>query len=389
MPPKHILFLTSWYPTRLVPDLGTFVQSHANAAAGKNIVSVVFAVSDPGLAEGQQEIVQKQKGNLFEVIIFYGKIRSGIFGSWKKLRTYQKAMAEGIRIAADKNGKPALLHLHVIWPAAVATLLFLRKNKVPLVITEHWSGYLPEDGNYKGYFLKRTTRAIVRQASIITVVSGQMMSAMKRHGLGKNFIALPNAVDINLFAPLPVKRHNTSIRLLHVSVLIDREKNITGLLHVMKELSRQEDITLDIIGDSPERPAHESFAKSLDILNKTVFFRGFQKPAEIPLAMQQADALVMFSNYEGMPMTIIEAQSCGLPVIATKVGAIAEMVNKSQGILVSPGKESELKEAILAFAEKRAFFSPGKIRDHAVQTYSFDAVSEKLENIYSSVLHAH
>lgn len=384
----HILFIASWYPNRNAPALGNFIQQHARAAAMKNRVSVVYACSDENLPEGKTEAKQNSKGNLNELIVYYGKIRSKIpiLSQLKKSKAYQSAIRSAVLHAVKLNGKPDVLHVHVIWPAAIAVMPILKDLNVPLVISEHWSGYLPEDGNYKGIMLKSYSQKLAKEARLITVVSSRMEKAMRHHGLGNQFSVLPNTVDTKLFRLSAAKKSKNEFRLLHVSMLVDREKNISGILRVMKSLEDHPEISLEIVGEGPERKTHESLAASLGILNKSVRFSGYKDASGVSDAMQNSDALLMFSHYEGMPVTIIEAQSCGLLVIASRTGAIPEMVRENEGILVDPGKEAELKQAILSLKEKRNTVSPAAIRERAVKQYSPEAVAGILNGIYSSVM---
>lgn len=87
-----------------------------------------------------------------------------------------------------------------------------------------------------------------------------------------------------------------------------------------------------------------------------------------------------------MPVTIIEAQSCGLPVIASRTGYIPEMIRENEGIIVAPGNENELKQAILKMQSELKNYSSTAIRERAVKQYSFRAVGEKLNSIYLSAI---
>jgi glycosyltransferase involved in cell wall biosynthesis len=385
---RHILFIASWYPGKNAPALGNFIQQHARAAAIDNIVSVVYASADKTIEEGKIVIEENHSGNLSEYRVYYGKINSSVplLSKLRKRDAYRNAIKTGIETASLKSGKTDILHVHVIWPAAVAILPMLDKINAPLIISEHWSGYLPEDGNYKGIIQKNISKRIAEKAKHITAVSQRMIDAMKGHGLGKTFSILPNTVDTKSFHFKNKSTDDSKLKLLHVSMLVDREKNISGLLRVMKELEVRPEISLEIIGDGPERKGLEEMAKQSGILNKSVFFRGFQNAGEIASSMQNADALIMFSNFEGMPVTIIEAQCCGLPVIATKVGYIPNMVNESQGILVEPVNESGLKNAVLDFLKKRNSFEREKIGAVATGKYSLHAVGQELNNLYASIL---
>lgn len=386
---SHILFISSWYPNRQAPALGNFVQRHARAAALHHNVSVVYAASDPQLKKGEFDFSVNEEEHLLEVRVNYSKSTGGIalFTAWKKAQRYKKAIELGIRQATDHFGRPDLLHLHVAWPAGVAALPAAQKLNIPLLLSEHWSGYLPEDGNYRGVMMKRFTQQVVARAQHVTAVSQRMIAAMQAHGLKNEYSILPNVVDTGLFAPAAAMSAHPGLRLVHVSMLVDREKNISGILRVMSELKDRSDITLDIIGDGAERAQHEAQAQQLGILGKTVFFRGFKTSEEVAPAMRSADALLLFSHFEGMPVTIIEAQACGLPVIATRTGAIEEMVNEAQGLLVPCGDEKKLREAILEMAQKKNRYDAGAIRAQAVQRYSMASVAQQLNDLYTRILH--
>src|ERR1041385_7463703 len=145
--PLHILFLASWYPNRNFPALGNFIQQHARAASGRNIISVVYASAEKNIPEGKIELIEHHSGNLSEYIVYYGKVQSKIplVSKLRKRDAYKNAIQVGVENAKKKNGNFDLMHVHVIWPAAIAALSLLKEFKVPLLISEHWSGYLPED----------------------------------------------------------------------------------------------------------------------------------------------------------------------------------------------------------------------------------------------------
>jgi glycosyltransferase involved in cell wall biosynthesis len=140
------------------------------------------------------------------------------------------------------------------------------------------------------------------------------------------------------------------------------------------------------VGHGAERLLHEAHADRLGILNKNVFFSGFKNTEAVAETMRRSDALLMFSHFEGMPVTIIEAQCCGLPVIASAVGAVPEMVSPANGFLVKPGDETALEKAILELKEKKTSFNPAAIREKAVAIYSRASVSRELDRLYQSVL---
>lgn len=113
-------------------------------------------------------------------------------------------------------------------------------------------------------------------------------------------------------------------------------------------LARQSrpDLHLTLIGDGPERPALRAEAAPL---GDAVRFVGYQSQDAVALALKQADALVLPSFAEGVPVVLMEAMAAGIPVIATRIAGIPELVEDGiSGHLVPPGDCATLASAILA-----------------------------------------
>jgi L-malate glycosyltransferase len=385
---KHILFIASWYPHSKMPNQGVFIRRHAIAASSNNRISVVFAYGDASLAAGQISISIKKYTNLTEFYVAWSTklVTSKLLEPWVKSKLYKKAIAKGVNEAIQLHGKPELLHLHVIWHGIVGALPILKQLKIPLIISEHWSGYLPEDGNYQGLLMKYYTRKAIRLAKKVTVVSKAMQNSMEKHGLEASYSILHNSVDTTIFRlPRLEDNKSTSIfKLIHVSSLVEREKNCSGLLRVMQNFKNVASIQLYIIGDGNERPILENYARELGI-DKNVFFVGALVSEKVAEIMQQSNALILFSHFEGMPCVISEAQCCGLPILATRVGGIPQMVNEKQGILVESGNEAEMTAAINKMMKNHTKYDPYAIHKHAISRYSYEKVSNDLNQLYNSI----
>jgi glycosyltransferase involved in cell wall biosynthesis len=384
----HILFVASWYPNRNQPVLGNFIQRHAQAVSSQHHVSVVAAFSS---AE-HSCVDENHTGNLSEFVAHYPKLKEGdrVLSKVRKVKAYRRAMKDLIDRSIIKHGQPDIIHVHVAWPAALVVLPMAKDFGKPIILTEHWSGYLAEDGNYNGFFLKHYTRSLVEKSKAVTVVSERMKAAMHQHGLEADFHHLPNVADTNVFSCKAATDHSDTFRFLHVSMLVDREKNITGMLKAFVEACKHSDFRLTIIGDGPERKFHEETAHKLNIADR-VDFVGMKSPEEIASIMNENDALLMFSNYEGMPVTIIEAQCCGLPVLATNTGAIREMLTNPKDIMVNPGEEEKLSKAMLlmkkSMAEEKDIAGLRRsISERAHNRYSYRAVADQLNSIYQKVI---
>lgn len=384
----NILFVASWYPNRHQPVLGNFIQRHAVAVAAQHTVSVVAAFS----SREHHRIDETHTGNLSEFVAYYPKLKEGdrVLSSVRKVKAYRRAMKELIQRSIARNGQPDVIHVHVAWPAALVIVPLIKQFGKPVVLTEHWSGYLPEDGNYGGFFVKHYTRSLVDKCACVTVVSERMKTAMLSHGLQSEFVQLPNAVDTTVFSNSQTHQVSDRVRLLHVSMLVDREKNISGMLRAFANACKVAPMELTIVGDGPERAQHEELARSLNIASYVTFV-GLKSPAEIAALMNQHDALLMFSHFEGMPVTIIEAQCCGMPVIATRTGAILEMLTNPNDLLVATGEQAQLEHAMLQMKKSLEAASDvaalrSNISNKAQALYSYAAVATQLNSIYQKVL---
>jgi glycosyltransferase involved in cell wall biosynthesis len=343
----------------------------------QHIVSVVYAFSDPHAQRVTAEYAQY--GNLHEYIIRYPKItKKGIWGSWQKFKHYRKLMLSGVRKAVQDHGKPDRIHVHVAFPAAIAALDIKKLYDVPAVLTEHWSGYLPEDGAYHGFLMKYYTIRLVTACSAISVVSEPHQRAMEQHGLRGNYSLLNNAVNTGIFQ-YSFQKSRKRKQLLHVSSLVEREKNISGLLQIMLKLSSE--YTLLVIGDGPERNRHEALAIQLGIESR-VKFMGSANSNQIAAAMQESAALLLPSHFEGMPVVISEALCCGLPVVAHDVGHISKMISSEDGVAIEKYNATDFISAIelcVSWNEQQR----EAIAQRAHEIYSYHAVLQELNKLYA------
>ena len=102
------------------------------------------------------------------------------------------------------------------------------------------------------------------------------------------------------------------------------------------------------------------------------------------MQINQADCLLMFSNYENLPLVILESMACGKPVISTNVGGINEVVNSTNGVLLDSNNQLDLAKAILNFDKNN--YNPIKIRENIVNNFSNEVIGRKLDLIYCTML---
>ncbi len=376
----NVLFIPSWYPNKSNPTLGIFIKRHAEALSALHNISVINTISDAQTPENTIET--DSTNNIYTVTARYKKAN---FPGTKLIRSL-KAFKKAYEIFVKEKGKPDIIHLHVIYPAAYYILFTIFFRDIPVVISEHWSGYMKEDGNYKGALMKLITGKIVKRANAIIAVSEKMKSAMLSHNLQNNYHIVPNVVDTNLFHSNNNNKKNELFTFIHVSSINDREKNISGILRVAKKLSKQkQNFILNIIGDSNELNAFIKLAQELGINNKYVFFKGTLPPQEVADEMRKSDAFLMFSNYEGLPCVILEALACGLPIIASITGGIPSVINAKNGLLVEPKNEGQLLSSMEKMIGDHPY-NKTEIASSAVALFSYSSVAKQIDSIYKTII---
>ncbi len=136
------------------------------------------------------------------------------------------------------------------------------------------------------------------------------------------------------------------VRLAFVARL-DHVKGVGELLEAVAELADEHPgLRLDVAGDGPGRAQFEDLAGSLGIADR-VTFHGYVNQTAVSELLAAADVYVLPSFAEGVPVGLMEAQASGLPVIATQVGGVSELViDKETGFVCRPGDREQLARRI-------------------------------------------
>ncbi len=353
---------------------GLFVHRHAEAAALYNDISVVYVHADETLAR-KFDIVKTNENNVETVRVYYKKPKSKIFSLFRFLKANL--------LAFKLLEKPDIIHVHVLTRCGVVALWQKIVHGTPYIITEHWSRYLPGN-DFRGFFRKIATKIVVRNAEMTTTVTENLTKAMRSHGLkNKNYVVLPNVVDVNVFRP--VERHNEKTKIVHVSCFEDKSKNISGLIDALSILeNKHTEYQCVFIGDGVDFEKLKRYAFS-KLNHENIIFTGLLQGQALADELASGDFLVLSSNYENMPVVILEALACGLPVVSTNVGGIPEIINESNGLLVPPGDSGSLADALHIMLNKFSDYDTNTLRDSISARFSYQAVGEFLNDTYKKV----
>ncbi len=375
---KHIVFLARWYPHRYDPMFGLFVQRHAEAAALFNDITVIYCqqTTDNGQQTSSKEkfeIVRTLENNVDTIRVYYKKPKNKI---QSLLRFYRANM-----MALKLCKKPDLIHVHILTRLGVIAWIQKLLHKTPYIITEHWSRYLPGN-DFKGLLRKLFTKIVVRNAETITTVTENLAIAMKNHGLrNDNYVVLPNVVNLDMFHIS--EKNNNPCKIIHISCFEDKSKNISGLLESLKIIDDKGiDFQCKLIGEGMDLDLMKGKAKELQLINK-VSFTGLLQGQALADVLSSGDFLVLSSNYENMPVVILEALASGLPVVSTNVGGIKEMIDDTKGILVEPRNKEALAEAMIKMIETHKNYDANYLRNSVIEKYGYESVGMFLSRLYN------
>ena len=157
---------------------------------------------------------------------------------------------------------------------------------------------------------------------------------------------LPNVVDTDQFSPV-VSRKREAVWLIAAGRL-GEEKRLDRFLNLVARLQRlsPEPVRAMIVGDGPRRPQLQQQASELGLMGNAVEFKS--AVSDMPALYREADILVLTSDWEGTPNVILEAMASGLPVVATGVGGVPEVVRHGEtGFVVDPDDIDSLTDSVL------------------------------------------
>lgn len=238
------------------------------------------------------------------------------------------------------------------YKSAFYTYVALRKAAVSQI--GYFHGVTSE--NWKVRVYNAVDRWVLRRLKRVITVSEATKQRLAGYGVEPSLISVvPNGIDDSTVIEAPIARdyETQPFRLIAVGRL-SFEKGFDILIEAINEVHSEEalPIELDIYGTGPEE---NKIRKLIDQyqLGHMVRLNGFV-PDVIPV-LSQADLLVMSSRSEGMPVTILEAWSQALPVLAAAAGGVPELISDNlNGYLVEPENVSALAEKIIRLVRERS-----------------------------------
>lgn len=279
-----------------------------------------------------------------------------------------------------------LVHCHAamygsFWRKSIFAIL-ARRFKVPVILHLHGSEMRKFHAAQKPIVQRLIVRQLTRATRVVVLAESwrsyiHEISPEARIIVVPNYIGLPDPVERTL-------RDKTTLAFLGV---IGERKGIYDLLAAMaKARERVPGISL-LVGGNGEIENARKVAADLGV-SDCVTFLGWVDGTKRAEILKFADVYALPSYNEGLPMSLLEAMSYGLPVLTTPVGGIPELVTDGvEGILVEPGNVNAIAEAIVKFANDRVWREDaGKAgRKRIAENYAREIILPRLRSLYAEV----
>lgn len=299
------------------------------------------------------------------------RARAGFAGDGSR----DPGMAERLAAQVLRSGA-SHIHAHFGGSASRTAMAASALTGVPFSFTMHGSDvyiYPPDD----------LAEQCERASFVITVSEANRTFLLEQRGLPAAKVrVVRNGIRVGHFTARPPAPPHESARLLTVA----RLHPVKGLdvmldaLHALRDMSWQ----WTVVGDGPEHDTLVAQARRLGLSDR-VHFAGARPHHDLPSAYQEADVFVLPSRSEGLPVVLMEAMASALPVVATRVGGVAEIVDDGvSGSLVPADDPASLADALRQVLSDpvRAMRMGHANRAKAAQAFSIDEQAKALMRLW-------
>ena len=367
----RIAIVTAWYPSRKNPLYGVFIQNQARALSAHCSVCVLLLKWSlipyvRELRDGDITIIEKGDfylPNASELLLNF----------WASRYVY---FFRGINAKNPFD----LVHCHDHYGAFVGDKI---KNelKIPYICTIHNSNIMNDKlVDWKKAYLPR----ILKNADSVISVGKKLANTLESNYQVKEVKVIPNYINTDQFSIKP-NRSLSDFRFLFVGGL-ESHKGVVELVNAFHQANIS-GATLHIVGTGILDKEIKSYINEHK-LNEVIHLHGEIPNNKLPEIYNSSHVYVSVSEYETFGVTVLEAMSCGLPVLYTASGGPDELVMDFAGIEIQERTIQGIADGLKKIKEKYASFEPDQIRGHVIQHYGSQKMIEALLTEYKMVLDA-
>ena len=374
---RHILVLSSWYPTRIDHASGNFIKRFALLQSTKFKVTAIFVKADNSIKE--TEIHEFRQGDFHEIIVYYPKPK-GLFSRTRQLARYKTVLDKALE---KLDSKPELIHAHVSYPKGKEFEYVSAKLGVDYILHEHSSDFSEKELAGWSKIKRQLIIQTIRKARLVLPVSHLLEKSMLLVEPHFARIVLPLPVDTKLFFPTNSANNLKPYTFLHVSGLDEKFKNVKGIVEAFNRVHQHHPNTALTIVTDGDPEALLQFIKAKGFEQGITIKRNLSYE-EVAIEYRNSDCFVLFSTFETFSCVLVEALATGIQVITTDVGVVQSLDEKLMTIV--PNRDVHA----LATSMEELCMGKRKVDEQelikAAESFSDEHILERLDMIYSEVL---
>ena len=283
------------------------------------------------------------------------------------------------------NGKPDLIHAHnAVYGGMLANQLY-KKFSIPFFITEH-SSFVAR--NLESPNIYSAIKKSYKEAASLFVVSdflGKKIDDLFKEKL--RWYVKPNVLDPWIEnIPMPANaKPSTPFLFISIGSLIPLKRHKDLIDAFGKQFSGNKEVRLKIAGDGDLKPELTRQINELKLQGQVDLLDRLNREQVLQL-IDKANCLVLCSDFETFGVVLIEANSRGLPVIATKCGGPESIVTEENGLLCPVGDTYALARAMKTMVTEYEKYDPLKIRQDALERFGTESFAQKMIKEYEAAI---
>ena len=309
---------------------------------------------------------------------------------------YTESLAEKM-LDIVKRHEIDLIHAHyslVFGTSAILAKQFLRHHnkEVPVVVTMHGTDAVGFDPGRGGEYhdFENLNSFIVGEAEAITSASSYMHEfIVSKYGGEKVSSIIPNFIDVSKYKEVRSVPYRSRDAIVHISNFrkVKRPMLVAEMFKHLTEKVEYRGTKLLFVGDGPLKEEVERYVSENDLPN--VSFLGQQDEESIIQILGRSRAIILPSDFENLPLVLLEALASGVPQIATDVGGMRDVVKDGEtGFLVKSGDQTafDMSERFIQIDNEEIWNRMSSASCEWAESFSTPLVISKYEELYRRLL---
>jgi glycosyltransferase involved in cell wall biosynthesis len=383
---QNLLFMASFFPTRIFPFKGPFIKNFANVASNDFNLTILTVEADPEL-KSRYAIEKSQVANFTQYTVFYNPNYSKIPLIKSILNFYHFLLGciNAYKSITNEKGAIDLHHLHSSLPMGIFALYLKFFKRTHYVFSEQVTIYIYDRYKQLPFYNKWLHKLIFKNASAISGLTHYHATEIIKCGLAKDINVIPNVIDIRNYDCKEKVNSSDVFKWVHMSTL----SPVKGVDDQIKALSlvlqRGFSVEFTIIGGDQSRIEElKLLAKECGVENN-IHWLGWLDREEFVPVLKSSDLFLLNSEFETFCVVAAEALACGIPVVCPSIGPLKEFVHEKNGVFFNERTPTHIADAAIECMNNIKSFNPKIISNEIQEKFGPESVLNSFKELYLSI----